>query len=204
MSNKIVFLIDNGHGTRAFTKGKCSPDRKIYEGEWNREFALILQKRLEELGIKSVLLVPEEKDVSLSNRVLRANTIAKNFKSNGYDTFLISIHINAAASDDKYHTASGWTVWTYVNGSSNSKKMGQIMSSVSKDMKLTGNRALPPTGYYTSNFYILKNTNMPAVLCENMFMDNKEDEEFLLSDAGKKQLLELYEISILKYIQNYS
>lgn len=204
MSNKIIFLIDNGHGTREFTKGKCSPDRNIYEGEWNREFAIILQKRLEELGIKSVLLVPEDKDISLSNRVLRANTIANNFKSNGYDTFLISIHINAAASDDKYHDASGWTVWTYVNGSSKSKKMGQIMSSVSKDMKLTGNRALPPTGYYTSNFYILKNTNIPAVLCENMFMDNKEDEEFLLSEAGKKKLLELYEISILRYIQNYS
>jgi len=201
--DKVIFLIDNGHGTRKYTRGKCSPDRRIYEGEWNREFAAMLKERLDSVGVQSILLVPEEKDIPLKSRVERANTITSNMKAAGIDTVLISIHINAAASDDKYHNASGWTVWISGNASKKSRELSKIFADNAVEMGLTGNRAILPTGYWAASLYILKNTVCPAILCENMFMDNIGDEEFLLSEEGKKRLIDLYENSILEYMQIY-
>lgn len=200
---RLCILLDNGHGTRKYTKGKCSPDRKIYEGEWNREFVKLLQQELNRYHIDTMVLVPEDEDISLSERVKRANIYTRNLKADGIDTLLISVHINAAKSDNKYHDARGWTVWLYTNASTKSKKAGQIFSANAKKMGLTGNRVLPLLGYYTANFYILKNTVSPSLLCENMFMDNKEDEEFLLNEDGKNHLIQLYINSILEYINTY-
>lgn len=42
---------------------------------------------------------------------------------------------------------------------------------------------------------------MPAVLTENLFMDNKEDVKFLLSEEGKKQIIDLHVQGIKKYIE---
>ena len=201
--NKLCILLDNGHGTRKYTKGKCSPDKKIYEGEWNREFTKRLSKELDRHGIDNIILVPEDEDISLGERVRRANSYTESLKKDGKDSLFISIHINAAKSDNQYHNASGWTCWIYTNAGSKSRRIGQIMSSTAKKMKLTGNRFLPLLGYYTANFYVVKNTITPAVLCENMFMDNKEDEAFLLSEEGKETLIQLYITSILEYISSF-
>lgn len=199
---KLAILLDNGHGTRAFTKGKRSPDNKLIEGEWAREFVDLLKNKLLEMGISATAIVSEEKDVSLSNRCLRVNTIAKNMKALGYDTLLLSMHCNAGP-DNWWSNAKGWSCWVYKNASSKSKKMGQIMAEKAKEMNLLGNRWTPPTGYNECNFYICKNTNCPCVLCENMFMTNREDVEFLLSEEGKKKLIDLYVVSILNYMNHY-
>ena len=196
---KLLIIIDAGHGIE--TKGKRSPDGRLVEYKWAREFSSMLYRRLHELGIACHLLVQEEKDVSLGNRCLRANTIAKNFKAQGYECLYISIHVNAAKSDGQWHDASGCTVWVYTNGSSKSKRAGQIYSKNIVDMKLDGNRWYPATGYHTANFYVLKNTDMPAILVEHMFQDNKDDVDYLLSDKGKQELLQLHEKSILEYIK---
>lgn len=201
---KLCILLDNGHGTRKYTKGKCSPDRRIYEGEWNREFVKLLSKELDRYSIDNIILVPEDNDISLAERVKRVNEYTRQLKEDGKDTVLISVHINAAKSDNQYHNASGWTIWLYTAAGSKSKKIGSIFSSNAKKMHLTGNRVLPLLGYYTANFYILKHTVCPACLCENLFMDNKEDEEFLLSEDGKKTLIQLYINSILEYMNAYS
>ena len=55
----------------------------------------------------------------------------------------------------------------------------------------------------TANYYVLKNTNMPAILVEHFFQDNKQDVDYLLSEQGKKECLNLHEVSILEYIRKY-
>lgn len=197
---KVLVIIDNGHGVN--TRGKRSPDGRLMEWKWTREFAEMLSKALREEGIMTHLLVPEDVDVSLSNRCLRANTIAKNFGVHGYESVLVSIHNNAANSDGKWHKANGFTVWVYTNASKNSRKLAKLMSQEADLMDLTGDRWIPDCGYFEANYYILKNTDMPAVLTENMFQDNKADVDFLLSEEGIKKLIDLHKKSILKYIQS--
>jgi N-acetylmuramoyl-L-alanine amidase len=38
------------------------------------------------------------------------------------------------------------------------------------------------------NYYVLKNTNCPAFLVENLFYDNKQDAQFLLSTQGQTRI----------------
>ena len=53
--------------------------------------------------------------------------------------------------------------------------------------------------YWQANFYVIKNTRCPAVLTENLFQDNHEDVEFLMSAEGKAKIVELH----LKCIKAY-
>lgn len=50
------------------------------------------------------------------------------------------------------------------------------------------------------NFTILKNTNCPACLTENLFQDNKEDYDFLLSSEGGSTIVDLHVEGIRNYI----
>lgn len=200
--SKLCVLLDAGHGIE--TKGKRSPDGKLYEWKWNREMADMIKNRLLDLGISATVLVTEETDVSLGNRVLRANTIAKKMKPLGYDCIYVSIHVNAAGSDNKWHEARGLTNWIYTQASAKSKELGKIYASNAHSLNMDGNRWIPAVGYFTANYYVLKHTNMPAILVEHFFQDNKEDVKYLLSEEGKKACLYLHEVSILEYIRKYN
>ena len=181
MKNLLVIL-DNGHGEN--TKGKCSPDKRLLEWEWTREITCRLHNLLVMNGIDTILLVPEDKDISLSERVKREKKITKEANKAGKETCLISIHINAAGHGT-WKTASGWSVWVANNASDKSKQFAQIAYNEALSLGLKGNRVVPKEQYWSSNFYILKNTLCPAVLTENMFMDNQDDVEFLKSEKGK-------------------
>ena len=51
-----------------------------------------------------------------------------------------------------------------------------------------------------SGFYILKHTKCPAVLTENLFQDNRTDVDFLLSEAGKRAIVDLHVNGIINYL----
>ena len=73
--------------------------------------------------------------------------------------------------------------------------------------ELMGNRSVPLQKYWTwswtnKDIYILKNTACPAVLTENMFQDHKGDVDYLLSEEGMKELVQLHVDSITKYIKS--
>ncbi len=198
MDKTSVIIVDNGHGTRQYMKGsKQSPDGKLYEGEWTREIAVMLVDRLNELGFNAHLLVPENKDISLSTRCRRANQI---YRENGKKGILVSIHINAAGADGKWHNATGWSSWVAPKSSSNSKKLARILYEEASKRGLSGNRSVPPQKYWIGNFAIVRDTNCPAVLTENLFQDNKEEVEYLLSSEGKKTIVDLHVDGILKYL----
>lgn len=196
----LVVILDAGHGKD--TPGKCAPDKSLYEWQWNREIVAMLCERLYGLeNIQTVILVPEEHDVPLKERVRRVNTIVHDAKIAGKECLLISIHINAAGHGT-WNQASGWSVWVANNASEKSKQFAQISYEQSKLLDLCGNRVVPKENYWTSNFYILKNTPCPAVLTENLFQDNQSDVAFLKSDEGKNTIVQLHLNAIKKYLEN--
>ena len=195
----IVVILDNGHGKD--TPGKCAPDKSLYEWQWTREIVALLCERLYGLeNIQTVILVPEEHDVPLKERVRRVNTIVHDAKIEGKDVLLISVHINAAGHGT-WKNASGWSVWVSNNASEKSKRLAQIAYREAVSLGLQGNRVVPKENYWSSNFYILKNTPCPAVLTENMFQDNKVDVEFLKSDEGKNMIVDLHFNAVKKYLE---
>ena len=194
----LVVILDAGHGSN--TPGKCAPDKSLYEWSWNREIVAMLCERLYGLNVETVILVPEEHDVPLKERVRRVNTIVHDAKIENKEVLLISIHINAAGHGT-WNNASGWSVWVSNNASEKSKQFAQIAYREAVSMGLKGNRVAPKENYWTSNFYILKNTPCPAVLTENMFQDNQGDVAFLKSEEGKEKIVELHLNAIKKYLE---
>lgn len=195
---KLLIILDAGHGCN--TKGKRSPDEKLMEWKWCRDFVSRLNTRLKKEGFETYILVPEDTDVSLSNRVLRANTVYKNFKriSLNWEIVLISVHVNASP-EKGWSKASGLTTWVSENASKKSRILASLIQVLAKDDGLTGDRWIPAENYFKSNFYICKNSVMPAVLVENMFMTNKSDVEFLLSEEGCDKLVQVYIDALKSY-----
>jgi hypothetical protein len=109
---------------------------------------------------------------------------------------LISIHTNAANGK-----ARGWEIHTFL-GNSKSDEYATIFWNEAKAL-LPKNELM--RGDHTdgdpdwdSNFAILRDTVCPAVLTENLFMDNPEDCRYLLSETGKQVIVAIHVQSILK------
>ena len=191
-----VVLIDNGHGQN--TLGKCSPDKSLMEWSWTREVAAMVVAALKAKGIDARLLVKETWDVSLTERVRRVNTVCRQVGAS--NVAMVSIHVNAAGGDGKWHDASGFSVWVAKTCSEASKRLARMMYAEATARNLKGNRWVPKEGYWQANFAMEKNTSCPAVLTENLFQDNREDVDYLLSDEGKQAIADLHVAAILKYL----
>lgn len=199
MSNKkdYIILLDNGHGKNC--PGKQSPDGLLKEYAYTREIVKRIFNSLKELGYEPYILVPETDDISLSMRVKRANNI---YNASNKKAILISVHCNAAGADGKWHSAKGWSVFVAQNASANSKKLADYLKKAADDEKLKVRIQHPNKSYWVQSLAVCRDTNCPAVLTENMFQDNKEDVEFLLSEDGKKKITELHVNGIINYLNS--
>ena len=207
--SKVMVLLDNGHGKN--TPGKMSPKledgRQLFEWAYAREIVNGIAEKLKAEGIPYYLVHPEDKEIkSQSNdlilRTNRANAKHSELKKEGKTSLFISIHVNAAGDSSKWNTASGWTVYIAKSASSNSKKLAQILYGEAEKRNLKGNRSIGPEKYLVNDFWVVRRTAMPAVLTENLFMDNKKDVEYLLSEEGKRNIIDLHVEGIKKYIEN--
>ena len=86
------------------------------------------------------------------------------------------------------------------NASSNSKKLARLLYEEAEKRGLKGNRSVPAEKYWVQSLAMCRDTKCPAVLTENMFMDNKQDKEFLLSKEGREKIIDLHVQGIIKYI----
>ena len=192
----MKILIDNGHGED--TRGKCSPDKRLREYSYCREIAWRVSRELIERGYDATLLVPETTDTPLTERVRKVNAWCNDLGAK--NVVLVSIHNNAAGADGKWHDARGFSVFVSKNASSNSKRLAQIFTRRATETGLMGNRWVPEERYWVQSLAMTRDTNCPAVLTENLFQDNREDVEYLLSEEGKQAIAALHVESIVEYI----
>jgi N-acetylmuramoyl-L-alanine amidase len=187
-------LIDNGHGSN--TPGKCSPDGRLREYAYTREIAERLVMELRKNGIDAERIVKEEIDVPLAERCRRVNE----YKAS--EAILVSIHCNAAGNGSDWMSARGWEAWTSV-GKTKADKLATCLYEDAEHC-LPGMKMRKDTTDgdpdKESQFYILRHTNCPAVLTEDLFQDNREDVEFLLSESGKRAIVSLHVWGIMKYL----
>ena len=187
-------LIDNGHG--ANTPGKRSPDGRLREYAYAREIAGRVVFELRKKGIDAEQIVKEEVDVPLSERCRRVNE----YKAS--EAILISIHCNAAGGGSTWMQARGWEAWTSMGQTKADKLATCLYEAAEKYLPGMKIRKDITDGDpdKESGFYILKHTKCPAVLTENLFQDNREDVDFLLSEEGKRTIVSLHVKGICKYL----
>lgn len=205
----MKILVDNGHGVN--TPGKCSPDGKHREYKWAREIARRIVTQLKARGYDAELLVVEDGDISLGQRVARVNSWCD--KLGTARVLLVSIHNNAAGSGE-WMNARGWSAYT-TKGVTRSDALAtclydsaeKYLAEYIKGFKCDDKKQRPIRKDLTDgdpdleeNFYILKNTRCPAVLTENLFQDNKEDLAYITSDEGKRAIVEIHVDGIINFI----
>ena len=158
----------------------------------------MIVKEMQLLGVDCRILVPEDQDIPLRERCNRANKIVKD--NPNAQCYFISIHIDAGP-ENNWSNASGWTVYTYNGGASpESKRLALTLYSTAKKFKLQGNRRIPKEGYWQANYAVLRETNCPAVLTENLFMTNKKECEFLKSKEGKETITNLHVTGLCEFL----
>lgn len=195
--NGTVILLDNGHAQT--TPGKRSPvcedGYQFFEYEFNRDIVRRISEMLDELGVKHYILVPEiVEDIPLSKRAERANKYCTEFGA--ASCLFISVHANAAGNGLEWKNARGWSVWT-TKGNTKSDEYATIFFEEAE-------KILPKCGMtlrkdmtdgdpdYEENFTVIYKTKCPALLTENLFMDNKEDMNFLRSAEGRKAIAKIH------------
>lgn len=188
----MIIFIDNGHGKN--TPGKCAPDKSFTEWSFNRELADLIFLRLEYEGYLPRLVCPEDTDISLTERCRRVNNWLR-----GDDGILVSIHVNAAGSDGKWHDATGWGAYVSLNASDKSKKLATMLSD---EMKVNGIK-VRNYPFHTQNLAMCRDTKCPAVLTENLFMDSRTDLHMLKDKEFINKLAELHVSAIKKYLKIY-
>lgn len=187
-------LIDNGHGVD--TLGKRSPDGRLMEYAYAREIASRVVNALAKKGVDASLLVEEENDIPLAERVRRANAY------NAKGTVLVSIHVNAAGSGSQWMTARGWSVFVSQNSGKESKRLAGCLCGEAEKEGLHIRRQYPGVPYWVQSLAICRDTKCPAVLTENLFQDNRDDVDYLLSEEGKSAITALHVNGILDFLKN--
>lgn len=163
----MKIAIDAGHGPE--TPGKRTPDDSMREFHFNSVVADYVAAGLKKYDVEVIYTHEMDADVPLRDRTNKANS----YKA---DVF-ISIHANACGS-------GGWNsiqgIETFVHNNSGSEAF-DLATKVQNELLTATNR--PNRGVKKSNFHVLRETQMPAILIECGFMTNEEEAELLKSDA---------------------
>ena len=195
----MLVLLDNGHGGLINGVYQTAGKQKdwgehgiFYEGEFNRAIVNGIIQELTWLNISYVNIAPEYRDVTLLTRVNRANRYS--FKN----AFLLSIHCNAGGG-------SGFEVFT-TPGETRSDSIATIFGQAFKaEFPEQTLREDYTDGDLDKErrFYILRKTNMPAILTENFFMDNIKDfQSFLNTTEGRQRIINFHVNAILTVKNN--
>ncbi|MGC9505674.1 N-acetylmuramoyl-L-alanine amidase family protein [Baaleninema sp.] len=139
---------------------------------------------LEENGVAAVLTREDNRTVELEPRVQLANRLNANL--------FVSIHANAISMSRP--DVNGIETYYYQTG-------GDLAATIHQNLlQATGG---PDRGVRTARFYVLRNTDMPAVLVELGFVTGAYDAP-RLSDAQYRELLaQAIARGILQYVNQY-
>ena len=181
-SDKMKICLDAGHGKE--TAGKRSPDGTLLEYEFNRDVTNRLKCILEKHGIEVLTTCDDEHDIDLKTRCMYAN-------DNKCDYF-VSIHANA--HKEYWTDVCGWEIHIVGKGG----KAEKLAKAIHKhSIPILG---LKDRGIQVSNFQVLRDTDMPAVLIEHGFYTNKEECELLKTESFRQKCAEADARGILSYL----
>lgn len=181
----MKIAIDAGHGPR--TAGKRAPDGSMLEFEFNSAVASLLKSRLLVNGFKVKTVHRRNRDVSLRARADEANK----WKADLY----VSIHADAQGGQG-FGRARGIETYCWKRSGSAEKLAKSVQSEL---IRQTGAR---DRGVKTANFWVLRKTDMPAILVEGGFMTNREDLVLLKSESYREQIATGISVGVTDYLHS--
>ena len=189
LQGKLI-AIDPGHGGN--DAGAIGPTG-VMEKNVTLKVALELKKLLEAEG--ATVVMTRETDRTVSEKGAKASDIeelgARCAVGNRAGAHIfISIHADSFTRPE----ARGTTGYYYSKGSGAGQRLADCIRR-----NLVEQLGTPSRGTQPCNFYVVKNTDMPATLIELGFISNKEEEKLLDSKEGVRKAAQ----GILDGIEDY-
>ena len=180
--NKFYVVIDPGHG---------GPDsgaigiKGLRETDVVLDVSKIVTNILNKKGVKVKMTRTNEIDLDLGPRV----SIANNTKA---DIF-VSIHANASVG--KKRNINGLETFYY------SGWKGRLLAEKIQKQIIKVSPGSPDRGVRRGNYFVIKQTNMPAVLVEIGFVTGKLDGSRLSKDMHRERVAYAIARGILEYLE---
>lgn len=212
MENVCVFL-DPGHGGRSPFTGAytTSPAKQyqhsgtgedfhcdgwFYEGVSNRDICFRIEKKLAALGIPTMVVAHTYEDTPLRTRVDRANRLAEAYDRTAY----VSIHSNASPS----HRARGYEIYTG-RGQTDADALAEeiyvcTVLEFGAEIKYRTDQLGDHDHDKEKDYYVLRNTTMPAVLVEYLFFDNLADAKLLANPVVQDRFANATAAGIVRFL----
>lgn len=191
---RCTIVVDAGHGGN--DPGKIGVNG-VKEKDINLNIALLLREYLESQNIKVIMTRTEDRGLYSEDSANKKSEDMKNrvkLIEESEADYLVSIHQNSY-TDAKY---SGAQVF-YYTGSSEGEKLAEIVQS-----RLV-NGADPQNhreAKANKEYYLLKKSIVPAIICECGFLSNIEECEKLSTDQYQKTIAESIFQGIMEYLDS--
>lgn len=178
-AKEVVWVIDAGHGGDDYGCMVQNYNEKTIALKVAKEVARLVKANIS--GVNVVLTREEDKKPTLKERCNIAN------KKDA--ELFISIHVNAAKNAIAYGTETYYATNVPLKGAQTGKS--ELLALLIQRQYLAHGRTAHDhkcRGVRQSNFYVIKHTDMPAVLTEIGFITNFKERTFITSEAGQKEI----------------
>ncbi len=176
-----IIIIDPGHGG----KDVGTLYGSFYEKNITLKVSTIVKNKLEAAGANVKMTRTGDTFPSLQGRV--------DFTNANYGEIFVSIHVNSASNTSAQGTE------TYYAKSTGDMYQEDIDLATFVNNQIVNNVKMKNRGVKEQQYYVIRNTIIPAILVELGFLTNSEDRAKLTSD----QYAEMYADSIYKGISQY-
>ncbi len=176
-SHSAIIVIDPGHGGGDL--GAVNRYVNVYEKNLNLQLAMKLGQYLKEAGYKVIFTRTTDRDVTWAyspDKVeLQARADVGNINS---ACIFVSVHCNASVN----RNVKGFTVyWT----KSEDYELARNFENDFIDPSLN----LMNIGAIRGSYYVLRHTNMPAIIVETAFVSNHEEAQKLKTEEFQKIIM---------------
>ena len=189
LENKVI-VIDPGHGGN--DAGAIGPSG-VMEKTVTLKVALELEKLL--LAEGAEVIMTRRTDVEVAPKGRHATDIEElksrcEIANDAEADIFLSIHADSFTNP----AARGTTCYYFGEGGEESKKLADNIQPALLEQIKTPSRGVKPC-----NFYVVRNTDMPAILIELAFISNPQEESLLNSKEGVEKAAQ----GILDGIEDY-
>ncbi|NLW91147.1 MAG: SH3 domain-containing protein [Syntrophomonadaceae bacterium] len=186
--NNNLVVLDPGHGG----KDPGARGGQINEKDVNLDIALKVGDLLKQKGIQVEYTRTSDSYLDLEPRAAMANRLNAGM--------FVSIHNNANADNTKqgtetYYYAPMEVPDLFMIQDERRNLAGIVHKSLANKIQR------PNRGVKTANFSVLRNTRMPSILIETVFVSNPDEQQLLMSDVFRNQAAQGIAEGIIDYIK---
>ena len=181
ISNLYKVVIDAGHGgtdVGATREG-------IYEKNITLSIAKMVEKNLNNKGVKTTMTLDKDKTVSLQERCDISNETAP-------DVF-VGVHVNSSVNDVIYGVETHW--WKQ----DSLKYAETVHKHLAKNF---GKWNTKDRGLFKSQFYVINHTEAPAILVEIGFISNADERKAITTQKRQSEIAKAISDGIMEYLKN--